>query len=182
MKWSAAQVLSWIIQQNPLELKNWPSDIGPKIEPAQKILASRLGSDEIRAWGRRTAYMPLEQIPSGEFRMSRIKLIVGTHGELATFPRHKISDYLGVQWHDMEFDEAEIKKAWPKLPPPSANEWMQREARRLFDHTGQPGKRDDLIKRCMNEAPCKKREAEIAFNKLPMKLRRPRGKPPKTPG
>ena len=111
MKWSAAQALSWIIQRQPLELKNWPAEMGPKIEPAQKLLGSSIGDAKIRSWGRRGSQKPLEEIPSGDFRMSDLELIVGTHGELSSIPRRKISAYEGVQWCDIEFDQAEIKEA-----------------------------------------------------------------------
>jgi hypothetical protein len=150
MKWSAAKALSWIIQQRPLELKDWPTEIGAQIEPAAKQLGASIGAAKIGAWGRKKPHHSLEQIPAGDFRISGLSLAVGPHGDLATSPRHKLHTYKGHLWHDIEFDEAEIKKAWPRLPPPSANEWMQKEARRLFDGTGQPGKRDDLIKRCMD--------------------------------
>jgi hypothetical protein len=182
MRWSAAQTLAWIIRQEPLELKDWPAGIAPKLEPTQERLATSIGANKISAWGRKKRHGSLEQIPGGDFRISGVRLIVGPHGDLATIPRHKLSTYEGTQWEDIEFDPAEIKREWPKPPSASAIDWMRREAQRVLDHTGQPAKRDDLLKRCMKEAPCKKREAEGAFEKLPMNLRRPRGKPPKQSG
>jgi hypothetical protein len=163
-------------------LKDWRAEMGPKIEAAQEMLASSIGADNIRAWGRRSPHGSLEQIPSGDFRMSGIQLIVGTHGELASVPRRRISAYDGIQWCDIEFDQAEIKKTWPKPPPPSANDWMLKAAQQFFNQHGQPAKRGDLVDRCTKEARCTKRDAEGAFKKLPMNLRRARGKPPKHSG
>jgi hypothetical protein len=111
-----------------------------------------------------------------------MQLIVGPHGDLATIPRHRLSRYEGTRWSNIEFDEDEIKRAWPKPPPLSAIDWMGKEAQRLLDVTGLPGKRDDMVRRCSNDASCTKREAERAFKALPTNLRRVRGKPPKQSG
>ena len=35
MRWSAAQSLSWIIKQKPLPLREWTSDMGPKLKDAR---------------------------------------------------------------------------------------------------------------------------------------------------
>jgi hypothetical protein len=51
MRWSAAQTLAWIIQQDPLELNKWTREMGPKIEPAAKQLGAMIGASKISAWG-----------------------------------------------------------------------------------------------------------------------------------
>ena len=172
MRWSAAQTLSWIIRQEPLELKQWSPDMGPKMEPAQKTLATGIGAGKITAWGRRKRHGSLVQIPAGDFRISRMSLIVGPHGDLATVPRHKLSTYEGTQWKDIEFDPDEIKREWPKPPPSPAMDWMLREAEKALKTTGHLGKQTDLVSRCMNETTCTKRTALAAHKMLPERLRR----------
>ncbi|WMT75943.1 hypothetical protein [Bradyrhizobium sp. Ash2021] len=90
--------------------------------------------------------------------------------------------YEGPRWEAIEFDEGEIERAFPKPPPISAREWMETEANRLLGTTGQLGKLEDMVRRCMKDLPCKKREAETAHRMLPTHLRRQRGKPPKKSG
>jgi hypothetical protein len=68
MKWSAAQTLSWIIKQEPLELKDWPAGMGPQIEPAQKMLSSRINASNIRAEEARTARLSKYQAETFVFR------------------------------------------------------------------------------------------------------------------
>lgn len=182
MRWSAAQTLSWIIQQDPLELKDWRAGMGPKMEPAQKTLATSIGANKISAWGRKKRHGSLEQIPGGDFRISGLLLIVGPHGDLATVPRHKLSTYEGVRWEGIEFDSAEIKREWPKPPSASANIWMKQEAERLFKKLGRPGKRDDMVKDCVKATSCTRRDALSAYQGLLANLRRKRGKPTKNYG
>jgi hypothetical protein len=175
MRWSAAQTLSWIIRQDPLGLKDWPSEMGPKIEPIQKKLATSIGDSKISAWGRKEPHRTLEPIPAGDFRISGMPLVIGPHGDLATVPRHKLSTYEGTPWRDVEFDADEIKREWPKPPPLSAADWMLKEAKRLLDTKGQLGKRYEMVPRCIKETNCTKREAEAAHKILPQGLRRERG-------
>jgi hypothetical protein len=182
MRWSAAQTLSWIIQQEPLELKDWRAGMGSKIEPAQLSLASSIGANKISAWGRKKRHGALEQIPNGDFRISGLLLVVGPHGDLATVPRHKLSTFEGARWEDIEFDPAEIKREWPTPPSASANIWMEQEASRLFKRSGQPGKRDDMVQDCMKATKCTRRGALSAYKGLPANLRRMRGKPTKSHG
>jgi hypothetical protein len=182
MRWSAAQTLSWIIQQEPLELKDWRAGMGPKIEPAQRKLASSIRANKIGAWGRKKRHGSLEKIPGGDFRISGVLLIVGPHGDVATLPPHKLSTYEGARWEDIEFDPAEIKREWPKPPPASADIWMKQEAGRLFEKSDQPGKRDDMVQECMKATNCTRRDALSAYQGLPTNLRRMRGKPTKNPG
>lgn len=176
MRWSAAQTLAWIIQHEPVELKEWTTEMGPKIEPAAKTLATAIGADEVIGWGRATSHGSLEKIPGGSFRISGLSLIVGPHGDLGTSPRHKLPTYAGPRWHDIEFDADEIKREWPKPPPSSASDWMRKEAELSLQNTGQPGKRSDLVQRCMTETTCTRRVAEAAHKLLPTPLRRGRGK------
>ena len=182
MNWSAAQALSWIIQQEPLELNVWRLGMGPRMEPAQKRLGTAIGADKLTAWGRRTRHGSLEKIPGGDFRISGMLLVVGPHGDLATVPRHKLATYEGARWEDIEFDPVEIKREWPKPPLASANIWMKQEAEGIFRKSGHPGKRDDIVRACMNATNCTRRDALSAYQGLPSNLRRTRGKPTKSDG
>lgn len=180
MRWSAAEALSWIIRQEPLELRNWTNAMGPEIEPAAINLGRAIGAGQVSAWGRMKRHGSLKQIPGGDFRITGLTLIVGPHGELTTSPRRKFSTYEGHKWHDIEFDPGDIKREWPKPPPTSAKDWMLKEAEK--NAGGFIAKRDDMVRRCMNENNCTKREAEAAHKSLPVGLKRKRGKPPKNRG
>jgi hypothetical protein len=181
MRWSAAQALAWIIRQTPLELKEWTSEMGPEIEPAGKKLAKAIGADQVCAWGRPKPHALTEKIPSDQFRIPGLTLIVSPYADLATSPRHKLSTYEGRQWHGIEFDVGEIKRAFPKPPSSSAMEWMHEAAKR-HAAAGIIGKRDVMVRDCMKATGRTKREAEAAHKSLPDKLKRPRGKPRKNPG
>jgi hypothetical protein len=176
MRWTAAQTLSWIIKQVPLEWKDWSAGMGPKLEPSQSALATSIGADKISAWGRKERHGSLEQIPGGDFRISGMPLTVGPHGDLATIPRHKLSTYEGTEWKDIEFDPDEIKREWPKPPPLLAMDWMLREAEKALKTTGHLAKREDLITRCRKETGYKKRQAEAAHKMLPERLKGGRGR------
>jgi hypothetical protein len=198
MRWSAAQALAWIIRRKPLELKEWTSKMGPKIEPAAIKLSRAIGAGQVRAWGRPGPHALIESIPNDQFRIpgftqaanprhhakrhwSYRELIVSPHGDLTTSPRRKSSTYEGPRWYGVEFDSAEIKRAFPKPPSTSAKKWVLKEAKRLHS-AGKIGKREDMLKRCMQDTGCTKREAEAAHKNLPDKFKRPRGKPRKSPG
>jgi hypothetical protein len=106
MRWSAAQALAWIIKR--VEPEVWTPEMGPEIESAGKMLAGAISAGHVRAWGRQTPHALNEQIPSDQFRISALTLIVSPYGELATSPRHKLSTYEGRPWRDIEFDADEI--------------------------------------------------------------------------
>jgi len=185
MRWSAAQTLSWIMRQEAWELRQWTADMGPMIIDAQRMLASKIAAGQVQAWGRKQPHGLAEQIPTDPFRIPGLTVVVDVHGEMATVTaraHQPFSSYDGPRWHSIEFEATEIERAWPKPPPLSATEWMLREAERLLQTTRQPGKRDDMVRRCMKEAPCSKLDAIRAFNMLPGNLRRVRGKPPKQSG
>jgi hypothetical protein len=175
MRWSAAQALAWIIKGVPLELKDWTREMGPEIERAQIKLSRAIGADQVKAWGRPKPHALIEQIPSDQFRISGLTLIVNPHGDLATSPRHKLSAYQGQQWQDIEFDADEIKQAWPKPPAPLISDWMRKNASRRRQ-------RDDLVRDCMTATNCSRRQALAAYGELPEEQRRKRGKPSKTSG
>jgi len=181
MRWSAAQALAWIIRQTPLELNEWTSEMGPEIEPTGIRLSRAIGSDQIHAWGRPKPHALQEQIPSDQFRIPGLRLIIGPHGDLATSPRHKLSTYEGRQWHAIEFDAEQIKRAFPKPPSISAAEWMHKDAER-YATSGTIGKRDIMVRDCMKATGCTKRQAEAAHRSLPDKLKRQQGKPRKSLG
>ena len=183
MRWSAAQTLSWIIRREPLELKQWTSDLGPELVNAQRELAKKL-ADGLQAWGRREPHGLAERIPSDPFHINGLTVSVGVHGNMVTLPArpHQPSNsYEGPRWHSIEFDEMGIKREWPQLPPPSAKGWMLDEAERLLRTTRHLGKRDDMVRRCMKQNGCTKREAEAAHKMLPDGLRRKVGNKGKGP-
>jgi len=181
MRWSAAQALAWIIRKKPLELREWLTEMGPGIEPAGKMLAETISAGDVRAWGRAKPHACLEQMPGDQFRISGLTLIVSPHGDLATSPAWKLFTYEAPRWQDIEFDADEIRRAFPKPPPPSAIEWMLNEAERLHA-AGIIGKHDDMLGRCREVTGCTKREAEAAHKSLPDEFKRQRGKPRKSPG
>jgi hypothetical protein len=175
MRWTAAQALSWIIQKAPLELKQWTSDMGPRIVDAQKELAERLAVGGVRAWGRKQPHGLAEPIPDDPFQISGLTVAVDVHGEMVTLPtraHQPFSSYEGPRWHSIAFEAAEIERAWPKPPPSSVKDWMLREAKKLLKDTGQLGKQDDMVRRCGKETGCTKREALAAHKTLSKELRR----------
>lgn len=183
MRWLAAQALAWIMRQEPLKLCDWKSDMGPDIGRAQEALAKAIGEGRVHAWGRPTPFASFEQLPGDPFRIPNLTVIVGPHGDMTTLLPHQIHQFHSggcPRWHDIELDSDEIKREWPEPPPPTAMEWMQKVAEQLYRATGQLGKREDLIFRCMLEVRCTKRQAEAAHKALPQDLRRKRGKPPKS--
>ena len=103
-------------------------------------------------------------------------MIVGEHGDIRPLQPHK--QYDGPRWHSIEFEPDEIKRECPKAPPPSAKNWLLKEAERLHGK----GKRDSMVHDCMAATNCSRREALAAYKELPNGLRRPRGKPSKNFG
>ena len=67
--WSASQALAWIICHKPLKLQNreWTSDMGPKIEGAQRALAAAIAAGQVQAWGRSQPHGLFEPIPRDPF-------------------------------------------------------------------------------------------------------------------
>jgi len=181
MRWSASQTLAWIIGQKPLSLEKneWTTDMGPKMKAAQRALAEALSSGRVHAYGRRQPHGYIEPMPNDPFRIQGIPVVVGVYGDLTSLAPHK--PYEGPAWNSIEFDADEIEREWPKPPPLSALEWMYKEAER-YDAAGTTGKRDVMVRDCMEAAGCTKREAEAAHRSLPNKLKRQRGKPRKSSG
>ena len=77
MRWTAAQALSWIIQQKPLDLREWTSDMGPQLKDAQRKLASEITSGTVQAWGRKQPHGLAEQMPRDPFRIPGLTVAVG---------------------------------------------------------------------------------------------------------
>jgi hypothetical protein len=100
---------------------------------------------------------------------------------MMTLPAYKLQKYKGPRWRSIEFEADEIKQAWPKPPPPKAEDWMLNEAKQLHS-AGRIGKREDMIGRCIAATNCTRRQALAAHGRLPAELRRPRGKPTKNSG
>jgi hypothetical protein len=180
MRWSAAEALSWVMRRVPRDLPSWTPDMGPEIETAQKELAAAIGAEKVRAWGRLKRDDPEQQIPSDKLRHTG--LVVDFAGELTTSRPHRCYEgERGKRWKWIEFEEDEIKRAWPTLPSASAAQWMLTEAKRL-QGLCRKGKRADMVKDCMKAIGCTKREAEAAHAKLAPEFKRPRGKSPKNAG
>jgi hypothetical protein len=167
--WSASQTLAWIICQKPLKLENreWTSDMGPEIEGAQRKLAEAIGGGQVQARGRNQPHGLWEPVPPDPFCIPGLVMIVGEHGEMRPLLPHKRYD--GPCWQSIVFDADQIKHAFPEPPPLSAWDWMLKNANKAQ-------KRDNLIRDCMKETGCTKRNAEAVYKELPEELRRPRGK------
>jgi hypothetical protein len=178
MRWSASQVLAWIIRKQPLSLEKneWTRAMGRRLKDAQRKLAGALSSGRMHAYGRKQPHGPIEPMPNDPFRIQGVPVVVGVHGDLTSLAAHK--PYTGPAWYSIEFDATEIEREWPKPPPTSAKNWVLKEAERLHA-AGIIGKRDVMIRNCMTATGCKKREAEAAHKSLPDKLKYKRGKPRK---
>jgi hypothetical protein len=183
MRWRADQVLGWINRQAPLGIRQWTSDMGAGLRGAQRELAKAIAEGRVQAWGRPTPNALFERIPSDPFRIKGRPLVVDPYGEMTPLLPHKPypCDNDDPIWHAIEFEADEIRRAWPKRPSPSVEDWMLEDAERSHA-AGRVGKRDDMVRRCMAATSCTKREAEAAHKKLRPELRRPRGKPPKVSG
>jgi len=181
MRWLASETLAWIILRKPLSLEKneWTPDMGPKLKDAQRTLAGALSSGRVHAYGRREPQGPIGPMPNDSFRDQGVPVVVGAHGDLTSLAPHK--PYAGPRWLSIEFEADEIEREWPKPPPPSAMKWMHKEAEAQAGR-GTIGKRDVMVRDCMNATGCTKREAEAAHKSLPDKLKRQRGKPRKSPG
>jgi len=155
---------------------------------AQKKLGEAIVTGRVNAWGRPARRGLYEKIPSDWFRDGkRLTAIVNVYGEMTSLdPRKPYPEEDNDEedndhvWYSIEFDPAEVKRAFPKAPP-SAVDWMRTEAERL-KAASQIGKRDSMVKDCMNATGCTKRAAEAAHKALPQEFRRSQGKPPKNPG
>src|SRR6266404_3804046 len=88
----------------------------------------------------------LNRCQNDPFRIQGIPVVVGAHGDLTSLAPHK--PYKGPAWHSIEFEADDIKREWPKPPPPSATEWMHKEAER-YAAAGTTGKRDVMVRDCM---------------------------------
>lgn len=182
MRWSASQTLSQIICRKPLRLEDrqWTSDMGPKLQEAQKRLAASLSEDDVRAFGRKSRHAALEGVPGNIFRIKRVELVVSPHGELQNLSPHR-ELYEGEEWQSIEFDATEIRKTFPSPPRQSVEQWMQQEANR-YEAEGKIGKRTAMVDACRQTTGCTRREAEDAHARLPQHLRRKKGKPSKSLG
>lgn len=167
---TAAQALAWIICKKPLKLMEWTTDMGPKIEDAQRALAAAIGAGQVQAWGRSQPHGLFEPIPRDPFCIPGRPIIVGAHGEMRELLPHRYH-YDGPRWHFIEFDPDQIKDVFPAPPPPTVQDWMR-------SHATKEQKRDSLVHDCMKDTGCTKRAAEAAYKELPDALRRRRGKPP----
>jgi len=170
------------MRQEPLELRDWKSEMSPDLRAAQEALARAIGEGRVHAWGRPKPHALIEQIPSDPFRIPGLRLVVNPHGDMGTLPPHKIHQYEGPRWHMIEFDPNEIKREWARPPPLAAQDWMLKEAKKFRDAGGPLPKREFMLKDCMDATQCTKQEAEAAHKRLPQEYKRPRGRPPKDSG
>ena len=172
--WSASQALAWIICHKPLSLENqqWTSDMGPKIEGAQRTLATAIAAGQVQAWGRSQPHGLFEPIPRDPFCIPGLPVVVGEHGDMRSLLPQK--QYAGRRWHSIEFDADQIKGAFQEPAPPSVLGWMLNNS---LNEANKKKKKADLVDECMAETGCKQREAKAAYKELPETLRRMRGKP-----
>jgi hypothetical protein len=102
-----------------------------KIKPIQLELRRQTGAGRVRAWGRPAAEETLQQMPADLFHMSDYTLVVQPHANLGTEPPGELWKYQDKfkdrPWHDardIERDANEIIRAFPKLLPIPAAEWL----------------------------------------------------------
>ena len=176
MRLTASQALSQIISGKPykLEDREWKLEMGPAIADAQKRLARCIAQGQVQAMGRRTRHGALENVPADIFRITDIEVVISPHGDIVSLRPHQV--YEGEQWYSVEFDAAEIRRAFPSSPKQSVDQWMLQEGNR-YRSDGRIGKRDVMVKDCQTATGCSSREAKAAHKRLPEDLRRQRGKP-----
>jgi hypothetical protein len=188
MKWSAAEALSWISHGVAIPLSGWTKNTYSGVEEAQRKLRTALAAERVRARGRAEKEDPatgrivthglFEDVPPDPFDLPDIEVVVGVHGDMV-MPAHKRSRYREKCWRDLRFDDAEVKREWPKSPSAVAKAWMRKDAEQIKATIGKPGKRDDMVRRCMQATGCTRVQAQAAHKGLPSEFRRPPGKPPK---
>src|SRR6516162_8801841 len=124
MWWPASAALSQIISGNPfkLEAREWKLEMGPAIADAQRRLARSIAQGQVQAMGRRTRHGALESVPADIFRITDIEVVISPHGDIVSLRPHQV--YRGEQWYSVEFDAAEIKRAFPSAPKQSVDQWM----------------------------------------------------------
>src|SRR5689334_21923935 len=111
MRWSAARALSWIMRREPLDLRQWASDMDPSLRDAQKCLAAAIASGDVQAWGRPRPHAVTEKMPSDSFRIPGLQIVVGPHGDMTNLTPQR--PYNGPDWHSIEFEPDDIKRMWP---------------------------------------------------------------------
>src|SRR5262245_36854252 len=112
--WWAHQALAWIIRREPGE---WLPDMGSDIRPTQLKLSEKIAARRINLWGRRPGSSQFEQISNDLFSLSKYKVVVTLYGDLSTEPAHKRLSFEKAYekecgWHDIIFDEDEIRREW----------------------------------------------------------------------
>src|SRR5262249_15804260 len=127
-RWPAALALAYIIEGMPLKSNEWTAAMIRQTERAEIALGEAIGADPELAWGRRSPYGPIEQIPSGDFRADMVerkgappisathlpKLVVRIDGNLGISPAHRFAHYQGSHWSSIECDLARLRQALPK--------------------------------------------------------------------
>ena len=180
MRWTTSQALSQIIRGSAFKLEDreWKFEMGPGIADAQRRLARSIAQGQVQAMGRRARHAALEKVPADIFRITDIEVVISPFGDIVSLRPHQV--YRGEQWYSVEFDAAEITRAFPSAPKQSVDQWMREEANR-YRSDGRIGKRDIMVKDCQTATGCSNREAISAHKRLPEDLRRQRGKPRKHP-
>jgi len=180
MRWTTSQALSQIIRGSAFKLEDreWKFEMGPGIADAQRRLARSIAQGQVQAMGRRARHAALEKVPADIFRITDIEVVISPFGDIVSLRPHQV--YRGEQWYSVEFDAAEITRAFPSAPKQSVDQWMREEANR-HRSDGRIGKRDIMVKDCQTATGCSNREAISAHKRLPEDLRRQRGKPRKHP-
>jgi hypothetical protein len=110
----AHQALAWIIQR---ESEKWSPDMGREIAQAQSKLGEKIAAGRIHLWGRQPGSLQFKQIPNDLFRPSKYKVVVTLDGKLSTAEAHKQYEFEeeykdDSKWHDIIFDEDEIRREW----------------------------------------------------------------------
>lgn len=179
MRWSAAQALGWIINYAPFETVQWTKEMGAGLAQAEIDLGKAIGQGKVTAYGRPDPHGLTAAIPSDPFRIPGTAVVVDAFGDMAPRPAHK--KYEGPRWQRIEFDPAEIKRAWPQRSPRPAvqaeiRDWMLREAENNF-LAGNKRPRKEMVATCMDRKKCSKLVAEAAYADVPEEHRFKRGRP-----
>lgn len=150
--------------------------VGEKLDAAGKTLARAVLGRRLHIYAA-PAEQPFarrEKVDPDLF--ARFRLPLHLDGRIA--PARPGSRYQGPMFVDAAFEPEEVRELWPPAPPQDVREWMMAEAHACVDHNRdhKPGKRDDLIKRCVEATECTHRQAMAAYEALPPHLRRSRGK------
>ena len=159
-RWTAAQLLSRIALEKPLELKKWRRDMDGRILPAQLKLHEAIAQGRITDIRGRLGPPGSKGRIEELLRDSEFVLLVTSHGALTVHPPHKRLKFIEKyridpdNWvREIDFDQDESEQAFPASRAPCQGQ-PDRPHLRLV-----PGARSGEI-----EAPAASEERSGALN------------------